>query len=233
MPRIRCPRRSQIRPCSDVPESSRSVECFLAPQVPVASSASRDGFGVPQASLSETAPARPGALGPQPQTSEESSHASQRRPQAAGPSMPRPSPGPAQRRPLDRLGVHGLAEEIHDGHEGQMRAPWDSSRRCSLVVSVTAGPPAPLRRGTDLGLRRSRGCRHRPAPSSTSRRRDGPRRHDLGQPLLMRIHQEASCHARAAPARTSGMFTAASVESSTRPASRRRGRRTAGLRQTP
>jgi hypothetical protein len=129
MPWIRCPRRSQIRPCSDVPESSRSVEYFLAPQVPVASSASRDGFGVTQASLSETAPARPGALGPQPQTSEESRHASQRRPQAAGPSMPRPSsaPGPAQRRPPDRLGVHGLAEEIHDGHEGRC-APLGTPR---------------------------------------------------------------------------------------------------------
>lgn len=63
-PWIRCPQRSQVRPCRDVPESSRSVEYFLAPQVLVASSASRDGFGVPQASLSETVPARPGCPGP-------------------------------------------------------------------------------------------------------------------------------------------------------------------------
>jgi len=163
-----------------------------------------------------------------------------------------PTPGYSPRgMDIDRNGV--VWAPLASGHlasfdrrkcKGPLNGPTATGQHCPegwtlypfpgpQLANMTAGPPAPLRRGTDLGLRRSRGCRHRPAPSSTSRRRDGPRRHIYGQPLLMRIHQEASCHARAAPARTSGMFTAASVESSTRPASRRRGRRTAGLRQTP
>ncbi len=113
---------------------------------------------------------------------------------------------------------------------GVVWAPLASGHLASFDRRKCKGP---LNGPTATGQHCPEGWTHRPAPSSTSRRRDGPRRHDLGQPLLMRIHQEASCHARAAPARTSGMFTAASVESSTRPASRRRGRRTAGLRQTP
>jgi hypothetical protein len=119
--------------------------------------------------------------------------------------MPRPSsaPGPAQRRPLDRLGVHGLAEEIHDGHEGRC-APlgtpraavrwWCRSRLASGaseardrsgIAAVTRMSPSS---STIINFEAAR------RPASTI----------YGQPLLMRIHQEASCHARAAPAGTSG-----------------------------